>query len=133
MGKEETKEKGFDKPSYDGRQEYYDHAKQYWDAIATCFLDKDYEKTLIALNGYFSFIRAYIDSDSQTRLDKIDAIAWKRIDGSKNLGNAKVTGTYMIQIRKLLIEYRKELFIADRYLKLPIKSQEEEEFDEDEL
>lgn len=129
---EETKEEGFDKPSYDGRLEYYKVLKAYMLAVAKSSSTEDFSLWLRMLRGMFALVKSFIkESDAVAIKSRFISIKNQLMSMDKSHINAKT-----MMARKIddeLQDVTEDIFEAAKHLLLPLSSDSIMEFNEDEF
>jgi len=124
------KEISFDKPGYDGRLNYHAILKGYMIAIATTSFNDDYRSWAKLLRDMYGFVAPYIKSDD-AELSKNEI---ELCENSIEVGNSCVVRSnqniVLNIVRKKLREATDNLYSRAKHLLLPVKSEGEQTFDE---
>lgn len=126
-----AEEESYNKPGYDGRLEFYKHLKDYWDGLSNSALSGDLDIWIRYLRGYFARTREFIRPKLREEISKKFVIL-NQLNLKLNLGGA------MGQVDKFILENKMintiqlledDLFSGTKALLLPMKAEEEEEWD----
>ena len=118
-----------EKPSYDARLEYYKVMKAYMMALAKSSLMDDANTTLRMLWGLFSMVKPYIKkSDAETLKEKLVRIRHQLRASAKTPATSK--SIILARIDDELQDMQEELFMASKYIMLPVGGDKVTEFNE---
>ena len=119
------------KPSFDGRIQFYQHLKTYLDAIALYSFEDNPQQFLRAIKGYYSLVRPFIKEEDAKKVKPLLEAAENQ---AKSLGFSKLNGMQSQSLKnnlwRKLETIREDLYMYSRQMLLPIKQEEEEEFNE---
>ena len=117
-----------EKPSYDARLEYYKVMKAYMMAIAKSTISEGQESTLKLLWGLFSMVQPFIKKEDAQKLK--EKMLWTKMQ-LRGLYRTPANGRSLMtnKIDDELMTIQEDLFMASRYIMLPVDRDEATEFD----
>lgn len=128
----ENENKGFSKPSFDGRLEYYKVMKQYMMNIAQASSMGDFVMWYRMLNGMFAIVKGFIRPvDAVDVRKKLDSI--KRNINMLNSSTLRPTKNIMFSIDFSLQSITEDLYVASKHLLLPVDLEEMTDISEDDF
>jgi len=122
----EGEEYKYNKPNFDGRLNYYNHLKSYWDGLAQATFEDNYDMRYKALRGYFARTRPFIkDKDKLSNLFKTVLALIRQLHEF-----SKSNQPYILnKITDMLQDIEDELFMATKDMLVSTKDEDDDEFD----
>lgn len=120
-----------DKPEYDGRQEYYKIVGSLIDKIVYYSDESNYNKWYNILRQLFSLVMPYITKTNKENIKQKLGVAHNRMTRLESVPIHYAGRTYLMSsLENLLHEITSDVYDAGKYMLLPIKTQDVEEYNE---
>jgi len=122
---ENSEDNSFNKPSYDGRLQYYKLAGSYMTSIAAASLNDNFILWLELINGLFDIFYPFIKPTDITEIEKQIEECDKNIDILAQSSNNKTNQLTLNKfLEKKLHVLTRKLYCSSKHMLLPIKSEE---------
>ena len=120
----------FDKPSFDGRLQYYKVIKGYMGGIAEASSNSDFNAWFRLIRGLFALVKGFIEPSKATELkDTMRKLKYNMI----MINNNPDACNLLNYIDDSLQDLTEDLFQVSKHLMLPITKDANGEFNLDEL
>lgn len=133
MTKEDPENISFDKPGYDGRLNYHAILKQYMVAIADASYNNNLNNWARLLRDMFGMIKPYIKSDDATACKSDIERCESLVSVMSSCFNRNNQQSISITLRKNLRNATDDLYFKAKHLLLPVKTNDNQTFNEDEF
>ena len=130
----ENNKEDYSKPGFDMRLEFNRHLKHHLDIIALYSYSGDVRKELEALGNYMALTVGFVTDREKYKWLKDRLLEmFRRCDRALALSSSHAVRSQLV-LNKLKIDllgFKEELFTLTRHLLLPVKSEDDDEFDAD--
>lgn len=122
----------YSKPSYDGRLHYHEVVKSYMVAISNASITGDFPAWIRLIRGLWALTHSYINPKMKPGVKTLlDDLNRKNLTINMKTMSTMEAKYWDIQLDILLQEITEKLYEATKDLLLPIKDDDDEDFDVD--
>ena len=124
-------ENTYTKPGFDARTHFYEHLKEWLNQIARATITSDFYALYIALSNYSILVEPFIRPEAVTKLKALQKELEKETIAYQTRPiNKKGLSMQNFSLQQKFLNYKEELYIASKHLMLPVKEEEQQDFDD---
>jgi hypothetical protein len=119
----------YTKPGFDARIQYYEHLKEWLNAIARATITNNFYDMYIALSNTFALMQPYMRQEKADALKKmLTELERKTMDSITRPVGRKGMTAQGFGLHQQFLKFKEELYIAGKHMLLPVKEEEEKEW-----
>ena len=123
-------ENTYTKPGFDARIQFYEHLKEWMNQIARATITSDFYALYIALSNYCVLVEPFIRPEAVIKLEGMLKDLEKEVMGLGRPINKRGLSIQNFSLQQKFLSFKKELYIASKHMMLPVKEEEQQDFDD---